>query len=81
MSSNSNCNVTLVMPEELSKLIQDYARPITHPNWRQGGSFNSKYFHSGLHLKYYESYENLWFHDNHLGIMYYNAYSGFIYNL
>ena len=34
----------LTMPKELSIIIQDYARPLSRPNWRQGGSFNSELF-------------------------------------
>ena len=41
------------MPIELSKLIQDFARPITRVNWRDGGSFSSELFHRGINEKYY----------------------------
>jgi hypothetical protein len=36
------------MPEELSKLIQDFARPVTRTNWRKGGAFRSSLFYLGL---------------------------------
>ena len=37
------------MPPELSRLIQDFARPnLTHPQWRLGGSFSSYLFYDGL---------------------------------
>ena len=38
------------MPIELSKIIQNYARPITRTNWRQGGSFPSRLFFEGLYI-------------------------------
>jgi hypothetical protein len=28
------------MPEELQKIINDYARPLTRPDWRRGANFN-----------------------------------------
>ncbi len=37
------------MPIELSKIIQNFARPMTRINWRQGGSFPSRMFFEGLH--------------------------------
>ena len=36
------------MPPELSKLIQDFARPRSRPNWRKGGAFPSYLFHLGM---------------------------------
>ena len=41
------------MPPEISKLIQDFARPLTRVNWRDGGSFPSELFHRGVNEKYY----------------------------
>jgi len=41
-----------MMPDELSKLIQDFARPRTRPNWRAGGAFPSPLFYLGIDLKY-----------------------------
>ena len=38
------------MPIEISKIIQNYARPITRINWRQGGSFPSRLFFEGLYI-------------------------------
>ena len=36
------------MPDDLSHLIHEFARPLTHPNWRSGGSFPSYLYYSGL---------------------------------
>lgn len=71
----------MLMPEVLSQSIQDYARPITHPKWRQGGSFNSELFKDGLYLKYRKSFNSLWYDDVILGVLYYNAYSSSYYNI
>jgi len=38
----------MYMPDDLSKLIYEFARPLTRPNWRSGGSFPSFLFYSGL---------------------------------
>uniref|UniRef100_A0A6C0EVN5 Uncharacterized protein n=1 Tax=viral metagenome TaxID=1070528 RepID=A0A6C0EVN5_9ZZZZ len=40
------------MPIELSKIIQNFARPLTRIKWRQGGSFNSRLFLEGLYIEY-----------------------------
>ncbi len=41
------------MPIELSRLIQDFARPITRGNWRNGGAFSSELYWQGINEKYY----------------------------
>ena len=43
------------LPPELQRLIQDFARPLTRPDWRQGGSTNRKmkFFNCRL-LDYYD---------------------------
>ena len=38
----------MFMPDDLSKLIHDFAKPLTHPYWRYGGSFPSYLFYRGL---------------------------------
>ena len=42
------------MPIELSRLIQDFARPRTRPDWRIGGAFPSEWFWRGVNDKYYK---------------------------
>lgn len=41
------------MPAELSRLIQDFARPRTRLNWRSGGAFPSELFWRGINSKYF----------------------------
>lgn len=41
------------MPLELSRLIQDFARPMTRPGWKNGGSFPSELFWQGIREKYF----------------------------
>lgn len=41
-----------VMPIELSRKIQDYARPISRINWKKGGSFKSELFVIGVLLRF-----------------------------
>jgi hypothetical protein len=39
-----------MMPLVLSQLVNEFAKPITRPKWRQGGSFPSKLFFQGLYM-------------------------------
>ena len=41
------------MPIELSRLIQEFARPRTRPDWRMGGAFPTELIWRGINAKYY----------------------------
>lgn len=43
-----------ILPNELGNIILEYVLPITHPDWRLGGSFPSYLFYDGLNDEYYE---------------------------
>ena len=47
------------MPVELSRLIQDFARPLTRVDWRRGGAFPSSLFWIGVNARYYREITDL----------------------
>lgn len=47
------------MPIELSRLIQDFARPLTRLDWRRGGAFPSHLFWKGINSRYYREITDL----------------------
>jgi hypothetical protein len=57
-----------MMPLVLSQLVNEFAKPITKPNWRQGGSFNSRLFLEGLYIEF-DVYNHTTLNDSiHLNI-------------
>jgi len=51
-----------MMPEELSRYIQDFARPRTSPRWRKGSFYNQTATHGEF---YWELYEGPWYDFHH----------------
>lgn len=40
------------LPDHVVLYIREFTRPLTRPNWRQGGRFPSDHFHTGLRARY-----------------------------
>jgi hypothetical protein len=51
-----------MMPDELSRIIQDFARPCTNPNWRKGSYFCQ---HSTYGEFHWELFDGPWYDFNH----------------
>jgi len=48
-----------MMPLVLSQLVNEFAKPLTRPKWRQGGSFPSKLFFQGLYIKFDDVFNHM----------------------
>jgi len=40
------------LPDHVVMYIREFTRPLTRPNWRQGGRFSTTSFHTGLKARY-----------------------------
>jgi hypothetical protein len=51
-----------MMPDELSRYIQDFARPCTNPNWRKGSFYCQ---HATYGELYWELFDGPWYDFEH----------------
>ena len=51
-----------MMPEELSRMIQDFARPRTNPQWRKGSYIYQQSYFGEF---YWEMFEGPWYEFEH----------------
>jgi hypothetical protein len=51
-----------MMPDEISRYIQDFARPRTSPQWRKGSYYHQQATYGEL---YWELFEGPWYDFNH----------------
>jgi hypothetical protein len=51
-----------MMPDELSRYIQDFARPRTSPHWRKGSFYSQNATYGEF---YWELYEGPWYDFDH----------------
>jgi hypothetical protein len=48
-----------MMPLVLSQLVNEFAKPLTRPKWRQGGSFPSRLFLEGLYIEFDDVFNHM----------------------